>query len=297
MSDPIPSQCQSAQPPQINWKERAEKAEAELAEMRRKYGFTYCAYCGKTYEIDAPESTNEISKHIASCEKHPMRYVEAELERTISTSNARFKEVYSELSKTREELERVASVLPSTYYSGLPINERVRFVVDHWRRLVPIAMEFDKQTDELERVKKQFGTCSVCGYVAWRDRDQNTEDCQYCALQKQNAALQTALRKHHTHASEECRVYFEQDGKPIDICTNLGEAYQESSLCEETLGALKDDAGKDCFTREQVMPLVTLLETAYNSCSRWQQLNLINDWGALDKALAHASAIGLLKNK
>lgn len=50
--------------------------------------------------------------------------------------------------------------------------------------------------------------------------------------------LNRVLRKHHEHHQEECRVYFEQDGKPIDICTDLGEAYSESGLAEETVKAL-----------------------------------------------------------
>lgn len=50
--------------------------------------------------------------------------------------------------------------------------------------------------------------------------------------------LRTVLRQHHEHASESVKVYFEQDGKPIDICTDLGESYQESTLCDSTVDVL-----------------------------------------------------------
>jgi hypothetical protein len=53
--------------------------ERQLAEMKRKYQFTYCAFCGETFEIDAPESTEAISQHIKTCDKHPMRDVERDL--------------------------------------------------------------------------------------------------------------------------------------------------------------------------------------------------------------------------
>jgi hypothetical protein len=60
--------------------------EAENAELKRKYGFTYCAYCGESFEIDAPESLDAVGKHIGICPKHPMRAVEKELAKAKSTS-------------------------------------------------------------------------------------------------------------------------------------------------------------------------------------------------------------------
>lgn len=52
-------------------------------------------------------------------------------------------------------------------------------------------------------------------------------ECEKCAK------LQGLLRELHAKLSEKCNVFFEQDGKPIDILTDLGEAYQESALCEK----------------------------------------------------------------
>lgn len=37
---------------------------------------TYCAFCGATFPVD--DSAEEVSKHIATCPKHPMRRVEKE---------------------------------------------------------------------------------------------------------------------------------------------------------------------------------------------------------------------------
>lgn len=56
---------------------RAMAAEAKLAET--KLVETYCAYCDHTERADADAS--RISEHIRTCEKHPMRAVEAEVAR------------------------------------------------------------------------------------------------------------------------------------------------------------------------------------------------------------------------
>lgn len=53
-----------------------------------------------------------------------------------------------------------------------------------------------------------------------------------------NYILREALEAHHRHHQESCLVFFSQDGKPIDIETDLGEAYSESDLAEKTIEAL-----------------------------------------------------------
>lgn len=50
--------------------------------------------------------------------------------------------------------------------------------------------------------------------------------------------LEQKLRKIHKHNSESNPVYFQQDGKPIEIVVDLGEAYQDSAMCEEIYEAL-----------------------------------------------------------
>jgi len=59
------------------------------------------------------------------------------------------------------------------------------------------------------------------------------------------ALLVKALRAHHQHDSESCPVFFEQDGKPIELCTDLGEAYGESALAEQTVKALGTQAAME----------------------------------------------------
>lgn len=58
------------------------------------------------------------------------------------------------------------------------------------------------------------------------------------------AAKHAVLKAMHDHASESCKVYFEEDilSKPIGEATDLGEAYQESDMCEKTEAALADQA-------------------------------------------------------
>jgi hypothetical protein len=51
-------------------------ARAEIERLKTK---TYCAYCGDEFPID--EDNSDVSEHIASCTKHPMRAKEIEIER------------------------------------------------------------------------------------------------------------------------------------------------------------------------------------------------------------------------
>lgn len=51
--------------------------EAVMNSMDVKTGKTYCAYCGAEYPLD--DAAAQVSEHIKTCEKHPMRAVEAEL--------------------------------------------------------------------------------------------------------------------------------------------------------------------------------------------------------------------------
>jgi hypothetical protein len=61
-------------------------------------------------------------------------------------------------------------------------------------------------------------------------------------LKRQVVAVQQVLRLHHQHAQEMGSVYFEQDGKPIEMSTDLGEAYIESDLYGRTEKVLNLEA-------------------------------------------------------
>lgn len=61
-----------------------------------KLEFTYCAYCGHQCPMDT--DGGDVAGHIRTCEKHPMRAVEAELERV----NAEVADVVAELATSRK---------------------------------------------------------------------------------------------------------------------------------------------------------------------------------------------------
>lgn len=52
-------------------------------------------------------------------------------------------------------------------------------------------------------------------------------------------AMADALKAIHDHNSESCNVFFEQDGNPIGVSCDLGEAYQESDICDNICKALE----------------------------------------------------------
>lgn len=58
------------------------------------------------------------------------------------------------------------------------------------------------------------------------------------AAQSHANQLRRALNAQHAHHSEDLNVFFEKNGMAVLDMTNLGEAYQESGLCEKTLKAL-----------------------------------------------------------
>jgi hypothetical protein len=66
--------------------------EAEILAMKSK---TYCAYCGKEYAIDTDAML--VAEHIATCEKHPMRAVEARAE----SAEAQMRELVAECGMLR----------------------------------------------------------------------------------------------------------------------------------------------------------------------------------------------------
>lgn len=81
-----------------------EKLRAENTDLKSKFGFTYCAYCGKKFPIDAPDATDAISEHVAACEKHPMRKMEAENEK-LRAENAELKWKIAELKQNNEQVD------------------------------------------------------------------------------------------------------------------------------------------------------------------------------------------------
>ena len=55
---------------------------AEVDRLRAVCLQTYCAYCGEFFPADGDgRSTDAVTEHIRTCDKHPMREPEAEVER------------------------------------------------------------------------------------------------------------------------------------------------------------------------------------------------------------------------
>jgi hypothetical protein len=64
---------------------------------------------------------------------------------------------------------------------------------------------------EVQRLRNQFGTCSVCGYVAWSERPgSKVEDCEYCQLKAElnQAKTELDLARIHEERAEAC--YFRE---------------------------------------------------------------------------------------
>lgn len=91
---------------------KAERLWAELEQMKREQGQTYCAYCGATFEVDAPNCAEAVGEHIRTCEKHPLhdamrevRRLEAEVERLRAELAANGAECQRQLDRWRAAAE------------------------------------------------------------------------------------------------------------------------------------------------------------------------------------------------
>ncbi len=89
---------------------------SQMNSMNVKTGKTYCAYCGAEYPLDDDAATL-VSEHIKTCEKHPMRAVEAraaELQAALTAAinmniekNAEVARLTAELAAANEDAERL----------------------------------------------------------------------------------------------------------------------------------------------------------------------------------------------
>jgi hypothetical protein len=56
-----------------------------------------------------------------------------------------------------------------------------------------VGKECDELRDEIDKQSKQLGTCSICGYIAWKEIDRDNEQCQVCQLTKERDELRAKL--------------------------------------------------------------------------------------------------------
>ena len=103
----------------------------ERDELKREFGFTYCTYCGRMFEIDKPDAADAIGEHIRTCKKHPMRLVERERdENKAGWDNASLValRLERERNEARECLREAVSHADS-FHEAYPIEQ-----VERWRK-------------------------------------------------------------------------------------------------------------------------------------------------------------------
>lgn len=130
--------------------------EALMISMDVKAGKTYCAYCaycGAEYPLD-DNAAAQVSEHIKTCEKHPMRAVEAraeaaearvhELQAALDAAinmniekNAEVVRLTAALAAANEDAARLASVLEDDGYpvKKLPMNAKRLSLAAHRARV------------------------------------------------------------------------------------------------------------------------------------------------------------------
>lgn len=93
------------------------------------------------------------------------------------------------------------------------------------------------------------------------------------------AEMREALKSHH-----EWSMYQSKNNQIV----------YTGSLRSDTESALSSDCGKDYFTKEQVMPLIKLLQDSLKALCAWgpspADVFIVNE---IQSALAHAKEIGL----
>ena len=88
---------------QIN---NAETIREENKRIIAKADKTYCAYCGAEFPLD-DDAASQVSEHIKTCEKHPMRKVEDLLSATelaLDASNTHIRQLEREIMELRGTL-------------------------------------------------------------------------------------------------------------------------------------------------------------------------------------------------
>lgn len=62
------------------YQQRVVGLEAEIADYKAQATLTYCVYCGATFPLDN-EAGEKVTKHIETCEKHPLFIAKQEIEK------------------------------------------------------------------------------------------------------------------------------------------------------------------------------------------------------------------------
>lgn len=66
------------------------------------------------------------------------------------------------------ELKEIEQQLPATFYAGLPLVERVKTMVDYWRRALQVNKELQTERDDLQALFDLQHTRTVVADKAWQ---------------------------------------------------------------------------------------------------------------------------------
>lgn len=148
------------------WRQKARKLQKALERAEAVNRRTYCAYCGAEFLADG-EAAEQVSEHIRTCEKHPMRALEAKhqetlnlltavtAERDISTeawlrANDQIKELRAENERLRDEYLNACALVANMHKAAVgEITGPVRGVVEDVADLRALAQN---QEDQLNRI-------------------------------------------------------------------------------------------------------------------------------------------------
>jgi hypothetical protein len=202
---------------EINWQERAEKAETELAEAIKERNQIDKELCDLDDELE--QVTTHLRNLLARIHQDGGHYVALHgLDVAVKSADeilvgrqvtlGEMESAQKQAAAMREALECQHSEC-ATCHPGEPCPD------------VCVC------------------SCGNCHASAMRKSALFSDAGRDYISRESVKPLVDALRNHHAHASESCNVFFEQDGKAIDIATDLGEAYQDSELCEKTYDALR----------------------------------------------------------
>ena len=96
----------------MNDKQKIEELEARIAGLKADK-FTYCAYCGEEFPIDAEGTPEAVSNHIRTCPKHPLSQARADTAREI------IKDVEGTLDITDDTYVRISNHVPFDAWQAL----------------------------------------------------------------------------------------------------------------------------------------------------------------------------------
>lgn len=105
---------------------------------------------------------------------------------------------------------------------------------------VDILILAAKRLKEMEKERDRWEeTCHQLGHGELSVKSINNKLEELAQLRVEYKKSLEALKKVHAHNSESCIVYFrDEENEENEIPTDLGEAYQESELCESATKVL-----------------------------------------------------------